>query len=147
MEQQRRAVAGARRRRARLRAEAAARVAAELKAVQVIRRRGWQANRPERMMAVMEPGKWYGARDIAELSGLEVKGARSTLVQRLLTTGLVERVQNPAWAPRGSPGGVGNPQQMMANPEVEPMWLYRLTELGEKRRGATGSADAPPSNL
>lgn len=90
-------------------------------------------------MAVMEPGKWYGARDIAEMSGLEVRGARATLIQKLMTKGLVERVQNPAWVPRGKPGGVGNPQQMMANPDVEPMWLYRLTPAGEAQQKKTGA--------
>lgn len=87
-------------------------------------------------MATMEPGKWYGARDIVELSGipgLRSSEVRATLLQGPMRRGLVERVQNPAWAP-----GVPSPQKIMAGAEVEPMWLYRLTaagELAQKERG------------
>jgi hypothetical protein len=49
----------------------------------------------------------------------EAKHARSVLIQRLMAKGLIERIANPAWVPRGLPGGVGNPQQMMADPDVE----------------------------
>jgi hypothetical protein len=105
-----------------------AKAVARKKDAQVARGRRPKGTLTEGIMAVMEPGKWYGARDIAEMSGFEVRNARATLIQKLVKQGLVERAQNPAWRPRGQPGGVGNPQQMMANPEVEPMWLYRRVE-------------------
>ena len=78
-------------------------------------------------MAVMELGKWYGARDIAALSGFPTKDVRATLIQKLVARGEVERVKNPAWRP-----GVPNPQQIMAGAEVEPMWLYRLAPKKEQ---------------
>ncbi len=146
MEQQARSVAAARRRRARLQREAQGRVAARLKSERAARGRAPlpYGSLVGGIMRVMEPGHWYGARDIALMAGRTGDSTRATLIQKLMVQGLVERVQNPDWRPYGcGPTSVGTPQEN-ATREVEPMWLYRLTPLGEAKQAAAAAAAVQP---
>lgn len=77
----------------------------------------------------MEPGRWYGRPDIYAASGIRDGSVRVT-VARMLRTGYLERTRNPDYRPHVYVRGV--PVHLQA--AREPMWLYRLTALGEAVR-------------
>jgi hypothetical protein len=74
----------------------------------------------DRIITALEPGAWFGAVDIARLTGLAVRSVRAILKQKLLPEGLVARGRNPDW--------VGNTRN------VEPERLWSLTPAGELER-------------
>lgn len=85
-----------------------------------------------RIALAMQPGDWYGKSDVWRLTDLRqtsVKAKMSDMCKR----GLLRRVRNPDW----------HPQRMLAGEGVHciaferrepPLWLYRLTPLGEALR-------------
>jgi predicted transcriptional regulator of viral defense system len=74
---------------------------------------------------VMEPGAWYGRKDIMAMTGLG-RGSAAGVMDRLRKSGLLERVNNPDYR------GIVPPQR--AAEEAEPLYLYRLSELGARRQ-------------
>lgn len=87
----------------------------------------------DRMTAAMEPGQWYGAKDLARLAGLgDARSAAGKVIQDLWPSGLVERKPNPLWDQHA----VISPAELMAGAIREPKWLYRLTAKGEAHREA-----------
>lgn len=77
----------------------------------------------DRIVLAMRPGLWYGGPDIERAAGLN-RAERGKIHQALLPAGLVERRRNPNGR-RRTYGDIG-----------EPIWLYRLSELGELTREA-----------
>jgi hypothetical protein len=89
-----------------------------------------------RVLAGMEPGRWYGERVLRGMAGtkLAIRGYMALFV---------DRVQNPAWTgipeQPGVPKGVNAKMlaEMSARGEFpEPRWLYRLNAWGEDLRAA-----------
>jgi hypothetical protein len=74
----------------------------------------------DRIIRLMEPGKWYARGDIVRWAGLGLN-ARGEMVRTLRAYALVERTRNPD----AGKGPSNNP---------EPWWLYRLTPKGEALR-------------
>jgi hypothetical protein len=81
----------------------------------------------ERVLSVMAPGQWYGSPDIAALLGSEVNDGPHRTLALMRRRGIVTRARNPDFK-----GYAGN---------VEPAYLWRLTELGEAIKD--GSAPWP----
>lgn len=77
------------------------------------------------MLSAMEPGRWYGRTDLANLigRGREARAAANMFLKR----GWLTRVRN-----QGSRNIT--PQEAMAGVDAEPEWLYTLSEEGEKER-------------
>ncbi len=72
-----------------------------------------------RVLAVMQPGLWYGDPDLRRLTGLPNRVVQPVLRQRLERRGLVEQGLNPAWRPE------------MRGKADAPKKLWRLTPEGE----------------
>lgn len=94
--------------------------------------RKWEAAFGDRivdhMVRAMAPGQWYGRGDIIQACGYG-RPQRGKVNQALLPSGLVERRRNPAYAGHVDP-------RRAARGMAEPLWLYRLTRLGELQREA-----------
>jgi hypothetical protein len=71
----------------------------------------------ERVLSVMAPGQWYGSPDIATLLGAPINDGPHRTLALMRRRGIVTRARNPDFK-----GYAGN---------VEPAYLWRLTELGE----------------
>ena len=69
--------------------------------------------RYDRIVRVMEPGRWYARGDLARAAGFGLN-ARGELMRTLLANALATRARNPD----AGKGPSHNP---------EPLWLYRLT--------------------
>jgi hypothetical protein len=96
---------------------------------------GWSI--ADRMIRIMEPGKWYGVGDVARALG-EPRSSRAKMTQVLLARGLVTRTKNAARCKQL------NPWQIMAGREQEPDWLYRLSGSGEAYRAKLLSSCVAP---
>lgn len=83
----------------------------------------------DRMVKAMAPGLWYGQRDITRAMGLP-RGHNAKLLQELWPRRWVERRRNPAYR------GAAKMAQCRPGGGAEPIWLYRLTRLGELHREA-----------
>jgi hypothetical protein len=81
----------------------------------------------ERVLSVMDPGQWYGSPDIAALLGADVNDGPHRTLALMRRRGIVTRARNPDFK-----GYAGN---------VEPAYLWRLTELGEQIK--SGAAPWP----
>jgi hypothetical protein len=80
----------------------------------------------DRMVVLMEPGRWYSAPDLARGIG-GGRGEACRVGDTLRKRGLVVRAQNKGWPGRRL--GVGRTWRL-----YEPKWLFRLTDLGEAWR-------------
>ena len=82
------------------------------------------------MLCVMEPGEWYGLRDLTEALGVHRNSVKPWLYgagsRRLV--GLVRKGRNRAFK------GRLDPWALMAGVECEPEFLWGLTEAGERAR-------------
>jgi hypothetical protein len=78
--------------------------------------------RYDRVVRVMEPGRWYARGDLMHMAGFGLN-TRGEMVRTLLAKALAERL-------RYSKAGQGPSH----NPE--PLWLYKLTSKGEALRDA-----------
>jgi hypothetical protein len=96
---------------------------------------GWSI--ADRMIRIMEPGKWYGVGDVARALD-EPRSSRAKMRQVLLARGLVTRTKNPAKREQL------DPWQIMAGREQEPDWLYRLSGSGEAYRAKLLSGSVAP---
>jgi hypothetical protein len=96
---------------------------------------GWSI--ADRMIRIMEPGKWYGVGDLARALG-EPRSSRAKMTQVLVPRGLVMRARNPARREKL------DPWKILAGREQEPDWLYRLTEAGEAYRAKLLSSSVAP---
>lgn len=91
------------------------------------RRRAFGDRIQDRMVARMEPGAWYGAKDMARLAGADPTSAHAKAKQILLPAGVVERRRNP------NPVDVDHGGNW---PIMAPRMIYRLTARGEALREA-----------
>ena len=80
----------------------------------------------DRMVVMMQPGKWYSAPDLARAIG-GGRGEARRVEDTLRRRGLVARGRNGGWP--GKRLGVGRTWRL-----YEPKWLYRLTDEGEAFR-------------
>lgn len=114
------------------REQAKALVAAErsLRRQQAERKARKQPNLDARLLAAMEPGRWYGRPDIRDLSGAKRNSVHARLA-RFERDGWVERAENPDWAPTAYPKGTQINFQARGRP---PQYLFRLTKRGEQER-------------
>jgi hypothetical protein len=96
---------------------------------------GWSI--ADRMIRIMEPGKWYGVGDVARALD-EPRSSRAKMTQVLLARGLVTRTRNVARHEQL------DPWQIMAGREQEPDWLYRLSGSGEMHRAKLLSSCVAP---
>lgn len=94
------------------------------------RRKRKLPNLNAKILNAMEPGNWYGRPDIEALSGAK-RGSIKARMPVLERAGLVERAQNPEWAPTEYPKGTQIHFQARGRP---PQWLFRLTQRGERER-------------
>lgn len=76
------------------------------------------------VVALMEPGHWYGLKALSRAAGLDPHQA-ANLGGYLLASQWAERAANPAWSPRNVPA-----HEIRAGVVREPKWLYRLTPAG-----------------
>lgn len=77
----------------------------------------------ERLAAAMDPGAWYGRKDLTRLVGVPL-GHGAKVSQVMEPRGIVRRAANPGWAP-------------VRYGELQaPRWVYSLTPLGEALRDA-----------
>lgn len=84
----------------------------------------------ELIAAAMEPGQWYGQREIADaLPNLSYGGIKYSLMQKGRTLALIERAENSAASPGFNP-------ILVRWGKSEPRFLYRLTAKGEAFRAA-----------
>ncbi len=79
-----------------------------------------------RMIGVMEPGHWYAWPDIGRAAGLIKRDWDGV---RKFSGGYIELRRNPAYR---SPETARTMQELTALSRAEPMWLYRLTPVGER---------------
>ncbi|MPZ19542.1 MAG: hypothetical protein GEV06_16720 [Luteitalea sp.] len=97
-------------------------------------------NNQGRLLRLMEPGGWYGARDLYEAAGMLKDQAAIALVH-MREKGWLTRTRNPA-----HDGAQRTPGEIMARQAAgvgeEPVWLYGLLEGGiaakEKSRQGGG---------
>ena len=82
----------------------------------------------DRILAAMQPGQWYGVRDLINGSGCTRDAVHAKLYQVLVRDGLATRAANPKWDGQRA-CRVGETRAV-----VEPRYLWRLTAKGEKRR-------------
>ena len=80
----------------------------------------------ERIVVLMEPGKYYSARDLARAIG-GGRGEACRVEDTLRKRGLVVRARNGGWP--GKRLAVGRTWRC-----YEPKWAYKLTEAGEAFR-------------
>lgn len=87
---------------------------------------GGPGSLPARMLRAMEPGQWYGRLDLVRLIGVPPDKERTTrpIVNRLLQRRQIERQKNPQW---DGHWGASWGKRPVRWPQVEPMWLYRLS--------------------
>lgn len=88
----------------------------------------------DRIMALMEPGKWYGLEDLAKAAGLTHQQA-GRVEQHFKEKGWATSVRSKAWDPEGRPAdlaaqGIG----VARGSEFEPKRLWQLTEAGEAEK-------------
>ena len=95
-------------------------------------RRGRMWFLDERILCAVEPGHWYAAADIRDLSGVKYSSVKRKVwlhVQR----GWFERADNPDYAPTKYRKGT---QIHTAPRGCDIRWLYRLTPAGEAKRAS-----------
>jgi hypothetical protein len=84
----------------------------------------------DRLLCVMEPGEWYGLRDLTEALGVHRNSVKPWLYgagsRRLV--GLVQKGRNRDFK------GRLDPWALMGGVECEPQFLWGLTEAGERAR-------------
>src|SRR3990172_9322677 len=83
----------------------------------------------ERILAAMEPGAWYGVRDLVNTTGIPRKSVCAKIYQDMVGRGWVVRGRNPAWDGRWA-------TRSDERRVVEPEFLWRLTAAGEAKRMA-----------
>lgn len=90
-----------------------------------LRQRSWEGE----TLALMEPGNWYAATDLAKVLGVPTRVVSAACV-RLRNAGFLEKAKNPDRKPHEYRKGLTVPQQAVRDPE----WLWRLTDRGEARK-------------
>ena len=112
-----------RKRAATLEARRQARIAAMLAArPKRSRMRPWGDRIRDRIAAAMQPGEWYSRGDAAALAGYG-RDERFQVGRQMVREGWVQRRANPEWRP-------------VKGINIEPRWLYSLTEKGEAHAAA-----------
>lgn len=80
------------------------------------------------MLRGMNPGAWYGAKELGRSVGLDHDQSNSA-AWALRQKRWVTRQANPRWDPKPI-----DPWEIAAGAVREPQWLYRLTAEGEARQ-------------
>jgi hypothetical protein len=87
-----------------------------------LRQRSWERE----VVALMEPGNWYAAPDVAQFLEIETRLVGQAFI-RLGKAGILAKTKNTSRAPHDYVKGVGIHKQAARDPE----WLWRLTARGE----------------
>jgi hypothetical protein len=91
----------------------------------------------DKIMRLMEPGQWYGLKALARSAGMGSSEA-GRVSQLFEKNAWAVRLPNPAWH------AAWQGRVRLGATGVEPEWLYRLTEAGEKEKARV--AALPPTN-
>jgi hypothetical protein len=104
------------------------------------RGRDLATNNQGRLLRLMEPGRWYGARDLYEAAGM-LKGQAAIALVHMREKDWLTRTRNP-----DHDGVARAPREIMkrvaAGIAEEPIWLYGLAEAGVEAKEKAAEAAA-----